>query len=193
MSGVYDEMGVTMPVVFPRLSATFLPPGVRDMTAALGLDAAAIARDAGGVAADVASRSVDDGMRAAAAGLEASFEGAARGFIEHASGRLDPRAQEKLRKRIDDIGTRLRQTLAAAIEHDTQGPRARWPFLPRMADMFTKDTVPQERFLSLLTPMLFHGDDARASMDALAHEWAADVLDGRVWHGVYSVQFPDRH
>jgi hypothetical protein len=139
------------------------------------------------VAADVAGRAADNGLRAAAAELEASFQQAAGAFIDRASDRLDARAQEKLRKRIDDLGARLNQTLATAIEHDTRGPRARWPFLPRMAEMFTKDTEPQERFLSLLSPMLFHGDDAQRAIDGMADEWARDVLDGRVWHGVYSV------
>jgi hypothetical protein len=73
------------------------------------------------------------------------------------------------------------------MEHDREGARARWPFLPRMADMFEKDSLAQERFLSLLVPMLFHGDDAYRQVEALADEWAGDMLDGRVWHGVYSV------
>ena len=187
MAGVYREMGVSMPVVLPRFSGTYLPPAVRDMIVALGVDAADIARTPEKIVADVASRSVDNGFDAAAKQMEDSFARAARSFIDTAAARLDERAQQKLQKRFDELSSRLAQTLATALEQDAQGPRSRWPFLPRTAEMFVKDTVAQERFLSLLTPMLFHGDAAFTAIDAVADAWARDVLDGRVWHGVYSV------
>jgi len=119
--------------------------------------------------------------------LEEEFGQAARAFLAQASARLDERARQKLEKRIDELSGRLAQALATALEHDVQGPRSRWPFLPRMADMFRKDSIAQERFLSLIVPMLFHGDDAWRAIDGVAAQWAADALDGRVWHGVYSV------
>ena len=186
MAGVYRDMRVTMPVVLPRFSGTYVPPAVSDMVNALGLDAAGMASDPARTVTDVGNRSVDDGFQASAKQLEDSFATAARAFIATASARLDERAQQKLQKRIDELSSRLAQTLATALEHDTQGPRSRWPFLPRTTEMFVKDTVPQERFLSLLTPMLFHGDAAWTGIDAVAEAWARDLLDGRVWHGVYS-------
>jgi hypothetical protein len=187
MTGIYRELGVAMPVVVPRLSATYLPPAVRDMAAALGLDAADIAADPAAVAARVSASGGDDGLKSAAAALEASFARENGIFLAQASTRLDERSRQKLQKRMDEISGRLAQALAAAIEQDVSGPRSRWPFLPRMADMFRKDSVAQERFLSLAMPMLYHGDDAWRAIDALAGEWAGDALDGRVWHGVYSV------
>jgi hypothetical protein len=39
----------------------------------------------------------------------------------------------------------------------------------------------------MVTPMLYHGDDAWRAVDAMAGEWAAAALDGHVWHGVYSI------
>jgi hypothetical protein len=56
-----------------------------------------------------------------------------------------------------------------------------------MTDVFRKDSIPQERFLSLLVPMLFHGDDAWCSIEEMSSQWASDALDGRTWHGVYSI------
>jgi hypothetical protein len=157
------------------------------MLSATGGEAAGIAADPAGVAGAISASGGDDGLKAAAATLEASFARESGAFLGHASARLDERARAKLEKRIDEISGRLEQALAAAIEQDVNGPRVRWPFLPRMADMFRKDSEPQERFLSLVTPLLFHGDEAWPVIDALAGEWTRDALDGRVWHGVYSV------
>jgi hypothetical protein len=56
-----------------------------------------------------------------------------------------------------------------------------------MADVFVRDGRPQERYLSLLTPFLAHGPDAWETIDALADAHVRDALDGRAWHGVYSV------
>jgi bacillithiol synthase len=187
MAGVYRELRVEMPVVVPRLSATYLPPAVSDMIGALGLDGAGMVSDPGAILSQVNARGADDGLKAAAAALETLFAGETRGFLAKASARLDEKARQKLQKRIDEIAARLAQTLATAIEHDASGARARWPFLPRLVDMFRKDTVPQERFLSMVVPMLYHNDDAWKAVDGLATEWTRDALDGRVWHGVYSV------
>jgi len=187
MTGIYAALGVAMPVVAPRLSATYLPPAVRDMLAELGVDAAGIASDAAAVAAAVSARGGSDGIKQAAAALEASFKRESDAFRAQAAARLDDRARAKLDKRFDELSGRLAQALAAAIEQDVSAPRARWPFLTRMADMFEKNTEGQERFLSLITPMLFHGEDAWRAIDACALEWTRDALDGRVCHSVYSV------
>jgi bacillithiol biosynthesis cysteine-adding enzyme BshC len=187
MTGIYRALGVSMPVVAPRLSATYLPPAVRDMVSELGLDTAGMVADPAAMAAQVSAAGGDNGLKQAAAALETSFANQSSTFLARASAHLDDRARAKLQKRIDEITGRLEQALTAAIEQDTGGPRSRWPFLPRMADMFRRDSVPQERFLSMVTPMLFHGEDAWRAVDAMAGEWAAAALDGHVWHGVYSI------
>jgi hypothetical protein len=187
MTGIYRALGVSMPVVAPRLSATYLPPAVRDMMAALGLDASGIVADPAALAARASASGGNDGLKSAAASLEASFARESGAFLSQASSHLDERARAKLHKRIDEISGRLEQALAAAIEQDTSGPRSRWPFLPRMADMFRKDAAPQERFLSMVTPILDDGDGAWREIDAMAAEWSAAALDGRVWHSVYSI------
>jgi hypothetical protein len=56
-----------------------------------------------------------------------------------------------------------------------------------MVDAFARDGRPQERYLSLLVPFLAHGLEAWRDIDALADAHARDALDGRVWHGVYSL------
>ena len=187
MTGVYRALGVRMPAVAPRLSATYLPPAVRDMVAALGLDAAGLVDDPAGVAAAAGASGGNDGMNAAVVAFEAAFARETAAFLSVSSQHLDERARHKLEKRMDEISGRLAQALASAVEHDTSGPRSRWPFLPRMADMFRKDAAAQERFLSMVMPMLYHGDDAYRAVDAMAAEWTTAALDGHVWHGVYSI------
>jgi len=187
MVRVYEQMGVPMPRVMPRLSATYLPPAVEEMVRELGLDAAALARDPGGTASLALSRAPDDALRKAASALEADFARSTASFSASAAARLDERSRQKLQKRIDDLAGRLAQTLSAALEQDVNGPRARWPFLGRMEDIFRKDSVAQERFLSLVTPGLFHGEAAWEAIAGMANDWTGDALDGRVWHGVYSV------
>ncbi len=187
MAGVYREMRVEMPVVFPRFSAVYLPAAVRDMMREANVDARDLVADPGAAAARVSEQSASEGLKSSAASLEARFANEARSFLETAATHLDDRARQKLEKRLEDLGGRLSQAMAAAIENDLSGPRARWPFLPRIKDMFVKDAAPQERFLSLVTPMLFHGEAAWPAIDEAAMEWAEGALDGRVWHGVYSV------
>lgn len=187
MAGVYREMGVPMPVVFPRLSATFLPPAVRAMAEESRIDPRELVGDPSAVAAAVVERSASDGLKEAAAGLEAHFAREAQEFIAKALPHLEEKARQKLEKRMDELRGRLSQALAGAIENDVHGPRSRWPFLPRLSDMFMRDGAAQERFLSMLVPGLYHGDAAWPCIDDMAMQWSADVLDGRVWHGVYSV------
>jgi bacillithiol synthase len=187
MAGVYREMRVEMPVVFPRFSAVYLPPAVHEMAREANIDVRELVSDPGAAAALVAEKSANDELKSSAATLEERFAGETRLFMETAAGHLDDRARQKLEKRFEDLGGRLGQALAAAIENDLAGPRARWPFLPRMKEIFVKDGAPQERFISLLTPMLFDGDAAWPAIDDATMEWAAGALDGHVWHGVYSV------
>lgn len=187
MTGIYRELGVAMPLVAPRLSATYLPPAVDEMLSTLGLDARGVVEDPAGLSSRASAGGGDTGLKAAASTLEATFASASGTFVTYATAHLDARARQKLEKRIEEISNRLAQALTGAIEQDSSGPRTRWPFLPRMTDMFRKDSVPQERFLNLATPMLFHDAAAWRAIDALAEEWTGDALDGRVWHGVYSV------
>jgi phage gp46-like protein len=127
------------------------------------------------------------GLKEAARAVDAEVVRQVQSFVSLAGSRLDARSREKLERRLDDLTQRLSQALDAAIEQDVRGAHSRWPFLSRLPDMFRRDTVAQERFLSLLTPWLFHGDEAWSAVDALASRSVGDALDGHTWHGVYSV------
>jgi hypothetical protein len=187
MVGLYRAAGVAMPVVFPRLSATYAPAPVGAMLDALGLDAAGLATDPGEVARAARAAAEDVVFKDAARGFEAAFAREAGAFAGLAGERLDARARDKMERRFREISQRLSQALADAIAQDALGAETRWPFLPRLGDVFRRGDAPQERFLSMLTPLLLDGD---ASLDAhadLAQRFVRDALDRRVWHGVYSV------
>jgi bacillithiol biosynthesis cysteine-adding enzyme BshC len=184
---VYRELRVPMPVTVPRLMATFVPAAVRELIDATGVDAALLATDPAAFARAAETSAMDTEFVAAAAHAEAVFRAETARFAALAGGRLDERAQQRLRKRLDEVAQRLAQALAGAIEQDSRGARVRWPYLPRMADVFVRDGRPQERYLSLLVPFLAHGETAWEALDALAAGHVRDALDGRVWHGVYSV------
>ncbi len=184
---VYRELRVPMPVAVPRLMATFVPAAVRELIDATGVDAALLATDPAAFARAAEASALDTEFVAAAAQVEAAFRGEAARFAALAGDRMDGREHQRLRKRLDDVAQRLSQALAGAIEQDSRGARARWPYLPRLLDVFARDGRPQERYLSLLVLFLAHGGAGWEALDALAVAHARDALDGRVWHGVYSV------
>jgi len=187
LSDVYRELRVPMPVPVPRLMATFVPRAVRELIDATGVDAALLATDPNAFVRAAETSAMDTEFVAAAEQVEAAFRSEAARFQALAGGRMDERARQRLRKRLDEVAQRLAQSLAGAIEQDTRGARVRWPYLPRLIDVFVRDGRPQERYLSLLVPFLAHGEAAWEVLDALATAHVRDALDGRVWHGVYSV------
>ncbi len=184
---VYREFAVPAPVVFPRMSATFVPPAVRDLAESAGIDASVFALDPASVPEQARRRLVDEGFREAAREADEAFRTLAANFTDIAGERLDVRNRDRLEKRFADIAQRLRQTVDSALEHDTRGRQARYPFLPRTAEMFVRGGVAQERFLSMIVPFAFHGADAWTAIRSLADDATASALDGRVGHRVYSL------
>jgi hypothetical protein len=187
LSGVYRAMDVPVPAVVPRLSATFLPAPVLEMAKGLGLKVETSALEPLEAARAARAAAEDVAFKSAARSFEAAFAREARAFEALSRDRLDARARERLERRLQEIGARLGQALADAVEQDALGAEARWPFLARFTELFRKDAAAQERFLSLHVPMLLHGEAGWPACEAMAAEFVRDALDRRVWHGVYSV------
>lgn len=187
LTGVYHELSVPMPIVVPRLMATFAPAPVRELIDATGIDPALLVTDLAAFVRAAEASARDAGFAAAAQQFEDSIRREAAAFALLARGRMPERAAQKIEKRLAEVTQRLAQALAGAVEEDGNGARSRWPFLARLAGAFVREGEPQERFLSLLTPHLAHGFDAWKCVEALADSHVRDSLDGRVWHGVYSV------
>ncbi|HEX5131151.1 MAG TPA: bacillithiol biosynthesis BshC [Candidatus Krumholzibacteria bacterium] len=184
---VYDALGVERPVVFPRMSATFLPPPMVALAERVGIGAAVFAQEPTTIADRARARLADESFAAAARAAEEEFRVLVEGFTAAASRRLDVRNRDKLEKRFADLSHRLRQAVDAAVEQDSQSAAARYPFLARAADMFTRAGAPQERFLSMVTPYAFHGPAAWPVLQELAGDSVRGALDGRVGHRVYSL------
>jgi hypothetical protein len=122
----------------------------------------------------------------AARAFEAAFRTEAARFVQSASERMDPRAREKLERRVADLANRVASAAQGAIEQDSLAGASQWPWLARAAELFARDGAPQERFLSALVPRSFHGSDAWELVLGVATEHVRDALDGRVLHRVYS-------
>jgi hypothetical protein len=188
LGGVYEALGVARPVVFPRMTATFLPPALATLSATTGVTGAEFAGDARAAAARARDALADESFGAAADHAGDAFGALTEQFTRAAADRLDVRSRDKLEKRFADIAHRLRQALDAAIEQDVTSAAARYTFLPRTADIFERNGASQERFLSMTVPYAFHGDAAWREIRAIADDAVGDTLDGRVGHRVYSIQ-----
>ncbi len=186
LAGVYDALGVAKPVVLPRLAATFVPPPVDDAGARAGVDPALLATDPAAWVDAVKASAESPRAAAAAQAFEETFRKEAARFAAAAGERLDAKAREKLERRVAELAQRVAGVARGAVEQDALAGAAEWPWLARAAEMFVRDTVPQERFLSALVPRTFHGRDAWSTIDDVAAAHVRDALDGRVLHRVYS-------
>ncbi len=186
LAPVYDLLRVERPVVFPRLSATFVPPAVGSAVLQVGTDARLLATQPQQwvvrTTAALSDRRVADAARA----FESEVRARVEDFVGLASRRLDPRAKEKLERRFADWVARASAAAGAAVEQDAIAGAAQWPWLANAAEMFARNGVPQERFLAAVVPFTFLGMESLAVVEREAGEHVDRSLDGQVMHRVYS-------
>ncbi len=187
LAGVYSMLGVQRPVVFPRMTATYVPPPVARLLAEARVDPSLLVEDPAAVPDQLRTRLRDDTFLGAARAAQDEYGEIVRRFSEVAAGRLDVRGRDRLEKRLADVGHRLRQALDGAVEQDLYSAAARFPFLPHLRDVFARGGVAQERYLSMTVPYSFHGPAAWEGLRVLAGAFASVALDGRVEHRVYSL------
>lgn len=183
MASVYGRFGVQRPVAFPRLFASYVPRSIRDAlergtTQDLVSDPAAFVRS-------VASSFVDSEVEARIEAFRSMYQKERDALVKSFSGVAAGRAPEKLEKRLADVERRLEQVLASAGEHGRQNAVARWPALAHLADAFRRQGRPQERFLSMLDPVLHEGGSAAETINEAARIHVAGTLDGDMAHIVY--------
>jgi bacillithiol biosynthesis cysteine-adding enzyme BshC len=188
LDGVYDEMRVQRPVVFPRMPATYLPPSVTrfldtleapDVAGLLGDPAAFVKR----VHASQRSPAIDE----AAQRFRSAYRSSADEYLSSVGGTLDKKTKTKSRKRLADVERRLSQALDAAGEAGKEEALSKWPFLGGLGEFIRRRDKPQERYLSLLTPFLFSGRGAGDAVSGAASVFVDGALDGRTLHVVYSL------
>jgi hypothetical protein len=172
--------------VFPRLSATFVPSPVRDAAAKTGVDAALLATDPFAWVVQVKQALESPRATEAARVFEESVRAAAAALTTATTERLDPRAKEKLERRVAEVVNRAASVAEGAVEQDALARAAEWPWLSRAHELFARDGVTQERFLSSTAPYAFPSDGAWDVVDDIAGRHVRDALDGRVLHRVYS-------
>ncbi|HEU4930030.1 MAG TPA: bacillithiol biosynthesis BshC [Candidatus Krumholzibacteria bacterium] len=186
LTRVYDLLRIPRPVVFPRLSATFVPPPVKAASEVCGTDPALLATDPPQWVARTTEAAGDRRVADAARTLEDEFRAMADAFAAMASARLDARAKEKLERRMADMIARVRAAAQAAVEQDALAGAVRWPWLANAVEMWVRNGEVQERFLAATVPFSFHGDAAVSMVEAEAGAHVAGALDGQVLHRVYS-------
>jgi hypothetical protein len=116
-----------------------------------------------------------------------SFETSKEDFLSTAGPELGTRTADKARKRLSDVGRRLGQALEIGEVAGREAAIRRWPFLGGLGEFIRRKDKPQDRYLSVLTPYLFAGDTARATISQAADVFVEGALDGRTAHVVYSV------
>ncbi|WP_189643702.1 bacillithiol biosynthesis cysteine-adding enzyme BshC [Deinococcus piscis] len=154
LGGVYELHGVRQPVVWPRLSVTWLEPNVARLLRRLGATAAGVQADPAGVlgrslAAERSISAVSQERLAALAGEWAALS------TELAA--LDPtleRGSERARQYTERHFAALQQRAMAALarQEDTRSGQ-----LSRLSLHLLPHSKPQERELSFMTYLLKHG------------------------------------
>ncbi|AWN23294.1 bacillithiol biosynthesis cysteine-adding enzyme BshC [Deinococcus irradiatisoli] len=155
LRGVYELHGLTQPVLWPRLSVTWLEPNVARLLSGFGLTAAQFQRDPEGALGRALARQRD----AAALGqerlntLQAHFTDLSRDLAA-----LDPtlkssveRTEKRTLARLERHRTQAFKALARA-EDDRSGQ------LARLKKHLLPAGHPQEREMNFLTFLLKHGD-----------------------------------
>lgn len=171
LRGVYDLHGVAQPLLWPRLSVTWLEPPVARLLKRFGLSAREYQRDPEGALGRALARergaAALTGERLSA--LREDFNALARDI-----GALDPtlqgavrRTQERTLARLERLQAQAGRALVnAELTRSGQEGRLRAHLLPR--------GVPQEREMNFLTYLLKHGDAPLRRLLSLPPGWSGD-------------------
>ncbi|WP_034384409.1 bacillithiol biosynthesis cysteine-adding enzyme BshC [Deinococcus sp. YIM 77859] len=153
---VYELHGLEQPLLWPRLSVTWLEPNVVRLLARLGATAAEVQADPEGVLGRALAR--ERGAAAASAERLAALEAELRALSAELAA-LDPTlvgAAERARQRITARIAHLQQlALRALVRQEEDRTRQ----LTRLKRHLLPNGVPQEREMNFLTYLLKHGEE----------------------------------
>jgi uncharacterized protein YllA (UPF0747 family) len=185
LGGVYEALGVRLPLRVPRLSATWLPAAVWRRARAEGWDPWELVADPDGVVREAAGRRIPPGL---VERLQAMRRRAAEDMESLAaeSRALDaslPQLLESARGKLDyQLGRLLEAFLAKArtrLDHAH-------PELPRLRAALRPQDRPQERKIAWLSLVAEAGERAVPRALALAEEHLQALAGGRLEHFLYS-------
>jgi bacillithiol biosynthesis cysteine-adding enzyme BshC len=172
LAQVYDLHGLRQPLLWPRLSVTWLEPNVARLLTRLGATAAQVQADPEGVLGRALAR--ERGAGAASAERLAALDAELRA-LTHDLAALDPTlsgAAERTRRRTTARVAHL-QTLAVRALARQEDDRTRQ--LTRLKRHLLPNGVPQERELNFLTFLLKHGEEPLRQLLSLAPGTQAEL------------------
>ncbi|MBB5232881.1 bacillithiol biosynthesis cysteine-adding enzyme BshC [Deinococcus budaensis] len=172
LAEVYGLHGLRQPLLWPRLSVTWLEPPVARLLTRMGATAAQVQADPEGVLGRALAR--ERGAAAASAERLAALDAELRALTGELSA-LDPTlagAAERTRRRTTARVGHL-QTLAVRALARQEDDRTRQ--LTRLRRHLLPGGVPQEREMNFLTFLLKHGDAPLRTLLALAPGTQAEL------------------
>lgn len=164
LGGVYELHGLHQPLLWPRLSVTWLEPNVTRLLSRLGATAAEVQADPEGVLGRALAR--ERGAAAASAERLAALDAELRALADEL-GALDPTlagAAERTRSRTTARMAHLQRLALAALARQ-EDDRTRQ--LTRLRRHLLPNGVPQEREMNFLTYLLKHGEEPLRRLLAL--------------------------
>ncbi|GAA5512245.1 putative cysteine ligase BshC [Deinococcus carri] len=170
---VYALHGLRQPLLWPRLSVTWLEPNVMRLLARLGATAAQVQADPEGVLGRALAR--ERGAEAAASERLTALDAELRALTEELAA-LDPTlegAAERTRRRTTARVAHL-QTLAVRALARQENDRTRQ--LTRLKLHLLPNGIPQEREMNFLTFLLKHGEEPLRQLLSLPPGTQAEVV-----------------
>jgi uncharacterized protein YllA (UPF0747 family) len=190
IGGLYERFGILRPAAIPRMTATYFPPALASVLAALGehndISVEAALTNPSEFAKKVYEKSVPRAAAEAARELNERVNDAVEQFSQSIGEGASPKSLGKLRSRLGDLRNRTVQATSAVGEIGKAMAVEQWPFLPELEAIIRPARKPQERSLSTLVPFLFGGESATDDLLSAARGYTDDLLDGRAFHVVYS-------
>ncbi|EYB67735.1 hypothetical protein DEIPH_ctg033orf0169 [Deinococcus phoenicis] len=172
LAEVYELHGLRQPLLWPRLSVTWLEPNVVRLLTRLNATAAQVQADPEGVLGRALAR--ERGAGAASAERLAALDAELRALTEEL-GTLDPTlagAAERTRHRTTAHVAHLQQLAVRALARQ-EDDRTRQ--LTRLKRHLLPNGVPQEREMNFLTFLLKHGEEPLRQLLSLPPGTQAEV------------------
>lgn len=169
---VYELHGLKQPLLWPRLSVTWLEPNVARLLRRLGATAAEVQADPEGVLGRALAR--ERGAEAVTTRKLDEIAAQLRAVMEEIAA-LDPtlvgaagRTRERVTARVGRLQTQAVRALARQ-ENDRSGQ------LSRLKAHLLPNGTPQEREMNFLTYLLKHGDKPLDLLLALEPGWRGEI------------------
>ena len=182
----YERLGISMPISFPRMFATWIPPQFMEVASQTSSTVIHLATDLPAFKRDVFVAMSDPETRAASEELERQVSDATRQF-EDALVHVDEKVRNKLMKKVADLSRRAEQVVTATGEFGRQRALEQWPFIAHAGDLFRQNDRPQERYLSWMSPYLSGGEASRKLIVMAAANHVDAAMDETAQHIVYSI------